>query len=550
MKPRTPPPLSAVDAVLAGIVKSGSTITSLKISSCLSASAFLNVTQRYPELEALEFSETFGDDDPYDDDHSLVGTDRDALAMAIGVAMGRLPSLRRVALLFSSTHARVFGMLSALHTAPAIKTVEIGLPLEDEDGEVTLQAAFVCACTKTLETVIFRGEQTINERLVEVSPLFCIGPAPSFSPSIKVVEFRGCCVDYLDESLAKRAAKSMEYVESLSFFMSPGSFARQIVGKMPRLKKFSFVSREDSVNFWEDGDEYVAENGEYSLLDTNNELAAFCRIINRKRSPLEDLEIELQGSEDEAFPAMTSLLQSRKGSLTLKLACLPWESCAHIVEGVEHLRPGLRELRLRFRFCDFPDQAYADILNSLQSNRTLRRFECDVVNEAENLTIFAIRDLVEANATLESLSFRELDVESCAALLEEIVPVLRWTNRTLRFLGLHGTDLADIWPRHSGPVLEMLKDNRVLSGVEGIDLAEDDPVALVLKQNRYGRRFLHANDSSPIGIWAPVLANVSQNKEYGVMYKFLRAKPDLVVRTARPVTARGRRSRKRGRAAR
>ena len=88
----------------------------------------------------------------------------------------------------------------------------------------------------------------------------------------------------------------------------------------------------------------------------------------------------------------------------------------------------------------------------------------------------------------------------------------------------------------------------VLSGLEGFDLADDDPVALLLKQNRYGRRCLHANDRSRVGIWASVLANMSNNEEHGVMYKFLRAKPDLVMRAARPVTARGRRGgRKRGR---
>jgi hypothetical protein len=259
------PPLSAVDSVVAGVVRSASTIANLKISSCVSASALLKVTQRYPELEELEFSDTFGDDDAYDGDHRLVGTDRDALAMAIGYAMGRLPSLRRVALLLSSTHPRVFGILSALHAAPAIKTVEIGLPHDDHDGEVVLQAAFVCACTRTLETAIFRAEQTFDQRMVEISPLFGVGPAPSFSPSIKVVEFRGCCVDDLDENRAKRAAKSLENVESLSFFMSPGSFARQVVGRMPRLRKFSFVSREDSAKDWEDAHEYILENAELLL---------------------------------------------------------------------------------------------------------------------------------------------------------------------------------------------------------------------------------------------------------------------------------------------
>jgi hypothetical protein len=121
----------------------------------------------------------------------------------------------------------------------------------------------------------------------------------------------------------------------------------------------------------------------------------------------------------------------------------------------------------------------------------------------------------------------------------------------LRFLELHGTDLADDWPRHAGPVLEMLQENHVLSGLDGFDLPEDDPVAVLLKQNRYGRRFLHTNDTSPIGIWSAVLANLSHNAESGVMYMFLRAKPDLVLArsaAARPVRARGRRSRKRGRA--
>jgi hypothetical protein len=536
-----PPPMCAVDTVLAGIFKSGSTIVKLTISASLSASALLKVTKRYPEIEELDFSEPYWDEDDDGDED-----DRDGLAMAVAVAMGRLPSLRRVALRFTSTRARVFGLLSALHTAKTIKTVEIGFPIEDDANEVVVQAAFVCACTRTIETVIFRGEEDDpDERLIEVSSLFRAGP--SFSPSIKEVQFHGCQLIDADDALVKRAAKSLEHVESLSFFLSPCPFGQQLLERMPRLKKFSLVTRGNED--WE----YELEYDDYSFLHADHDVAALCRVLNRKKSVLEDLEIELEGADDETLPSLARLLRSCKGRLTLKLSCLPSESCAHIVNGLERLRPDLAEVRLRLRFGHMTDHDYAAILMSLRSNRTLRVFECDVADRADVETMFAIHDLVESNATLQTLSFRELDAETCASLLEVTLPALRSTNRTLRYLELHGEDLADDWPHHAGPVLEMLQDNHVLSGIEGFDLPEDDPVAVLLKQNRYGRRFLHANDRSPIGIWSAVLANISHSAESGVMYKFLRAKPDLVLaRSAaapRPVTARGgRRSRKRGRA--
>jgi hypothetical protein len=538
-----PPAMSAVDTVLAGVVKSRSAVASLKISSSISAAALLKITNRYPDLEELVFSELYWDAYEDDADHPD-GTNRDDLAMAVATAMGRLPSLKKVGLLFSSTHPRVYGLLSALHTAPTIKTLEVGFPVEDDMGGVVLQAAFVCSCTRTIETVIFRAEKDDeDERLVEVTSLF--GAVPSFSPSIKEVQFHGCQVIDPEEALVRRAAKAMEKVESLTFFLSPCPFGLRLLERMPNLRKFSLVTRGDEP--WE----YEDDHDGYSFLNANHDLVAFCRAINRKKSLLEDLEIELQGSEDEDFPALARLLGSCRGRLVLKLAGLPRESCARIVSGLERLRPDLKELRLRFRFCHFEDQDYADFHAALQSNRTLRTFEYDLAFGADDRTTVAIRDLVEANATLQTLSFRELNSIKVVELLEEVLPVLRSTNRTLRCLGLHGEDLADDWPLHAGPVLEMLQENRVLAAIEGFDLADDDPVAVLLKQNRYGRRFLDADDRSPIGIWATVLANLSNNDEHDVMYKFLRAKPDLVERgTAlrRPVSARGRgRGRKRGR---
>ena len=97
----------------------------------------------------------------------------------------------------------------------------------------------------------------------------------------------------------------------------------------------------------EDGNEF------FSFLNTNRDVLAFCRIINRRQSLLEDIEIELQGYEYEPLRALTRLLRSCRGRLVLKLVRLPAESCAHIVPG-KGLRKhccDLRELRFRFLLC-------------------------------------------------------------------------------------------------------------------------------------------------------------------------------------------------------
>jgi hypothetical protein len=87
---------------------------------------------------------------------------------------------------------------------------------------------------------------------------------------------------------------------------------------------------------------------------------------------------------------------------------------------------------------------------------------------------------------------------------------------------------ADPWPAAiRAPMLDMLKENRVSSRLDGWKPPKGDRAGLLLKHNWYGRRFLQSHEPMPAGLRAVVLSRVSRDGEIGVMYMFLRSKVDL-----------------------
>jgi hypothetical protein len=92
----------------------------------------------------------------------------------------------------------------------------------------------------------------------------------------------------------------------------------------------------------------------------------------------------------------------------------------------------------------------ATFLWPLESNATLSTFEFGFDGEADLETpaasITAARDLVTANHTLQTLSFRGLDSDAASSLLEQTIPALAFTNRSLQVLDLRDVDLTEHWP--------------------------------------------------------------------------------------------------------
>jgi hypothetical protein len=365
---------------------------------------------------------------------------------------------------------------------------------------------------------------------------FNIEALQSFSPTLKEVQFFMCSFDNSEaDALVDRAAEALKNVEFLRLGLCRFPTAAKLLGRLPLLKRVSLLSRPGVDKPYETMDESAEYESVSYLLVGNRDLEDLCQVIERQGTSIEEIELDVVGHDGhESYPAIARLLQACKGCLVLNLGDLPWRSYLHILRGAERIRPDLKQLRLRFHSCDIDDNCYAEMMHAFGSNKTLAHLEIglDPIDlENTELAISAFCGIIETNDTLQTLSLR--DPFGAAGVLDRVLPVLATTNRSLRALVLHDAESPSFWARFAGRVLDMLKENCVLSKLEGLAIPEDDPAAALLKQNEYGRLFLQPNDPSPIGIWSTVLTRISKDGERGLMYKFLRAKPGLVRSRAR-----------------
>lgn len=530
-----PPPPDIVDRLLTAITKSRSDVRSLHLYQCNSPRAFLEFTERFPRLHTLEIT---GPCPRFEERNGCASVND--FAVSVSAAMGRLPSLRAVCFDWRVVHPCIPVLFSGLHTSPSVKELDVSIPAGAD--EVILNASHYCCVTNTLEAIVCRGQGLSDDGFLDMSSFFNIGPLPSFAPTIKEIQFFLCHFDDDDDqpdALIERAAKALRNVESLRLGMCHFPAAVKVLGRMPLLKRVSWLSRPGMDKRYEAIGEGEAEyQSEPYLIEDNNDLLEFSNVLERRGSSIEEVELDLVSrGNQESYPAIAQLLQACRGSLVLNCGDLPWRSYRHILTGTGRIRPDLKQLRLRFCSCGIDDSGYAEILQAFGSNKTLALFEIgfdpnDDIEDLE-LSISAFHGIIETNNTLQTLSVRGPSAAEVAVVLERILPVLATANRSLRALELHDTGPPSFWPRFAGPVLDMLKENYVLSKLEGLKIPKADPAAALLKQNSYGRRFLQPNDSSPIGIWATVLARISKDGERGLMYTFLRAKPGLVRPTFR-----------------
>lgn len=545
------------DKLLQAITKCRSDVRSFESRACYGPRAFLRFTERFPNLESIALDCRLCQRCPGRGCRACSGFHEFAVTFA--AAVGRLASLRSVCFKQTRAHPCLPQLLSSLRTSATVQEVAVDIPPAGANDAVVRNACLLCVCTKTVKIVKCRGEES-SRAFAGMSSFFDIGPLPSFSPTITEMQFSRCAFDSEEPvSLVNRAARAMQNVEFLRFGRCHFPFAMKMLEKMPRLKKFSCVSRSGVIDVLPY--EPMDLLGEYDsvpyVLQRNADIADICRAVERQNSLLDDIELDVisLGNHGESFPSIARLMGACRGTLVLNFGELPWRSATHIVNGAARIRRELKELRLRFANCDFDETSVADIFRTCGSNSSLAvleiGFDAYLELDTSELSLAAIRDLVASNDTLQTLSIRGLTTDGASDVLEQVLPVLATTNRSLRTLELSGrNDLDDCWPGARGPMLDMLRENRVFSTLEGVRIPIGDPAQHLLSQNLYGRRLLQANDPSPMGIWAPVLAKVSEDKAHEVMYTFLRAKPGLV-RSRDLLPPRGRtRARKRGRGVR
>jgi hypothetical protein len=527
-----------VDAVLYGIMASQSNVEGLRMYGCCSPRLFREFIERFPSLENLGIEGTC----------SRVAAsleEFDDVAVAIAACIGKLPTLRRLGLCGHVGSAAFGRLLSSVNKTSPVMSIRLNL---FNHSRGLLKDAFLfCTSefTKTVNQVSVFLENPQAGQFLDILPLFPIDAPEPFSPSIQVVHFFYCEASNVDDLWLNRAATAMSNVECLSFGKCHFPRAFDLLERLTRLTEFRCFSRAVAVQSTDTLEEEEEVDDAPYMLGTNEALERFCQVAERKDSMLHQVALDVV-SVDEAihFPAISTLLRISKGQLIVNFGKLPHLSSFHVAKGTTCLSHHLRELRIRFCQCEFGDSDFAAFIRAFGSNKSLEVFEFGFDTHANlnvpTASISAIRRVIKRNDTLRELAVRGLGSGALTALLERVVPALATQNRSLRALDLYGSDLSDVWTRHSEPLLGMLNSNGVLARLGGdFPLPEDDPAALqvqrLLKHNGYGRHLVLLRDPpAPRGLWPTVFARIAKDKKHDVMFAFLRATVDLLLPNSAP----------------
>jgi hypothetical protein len=447
--------------------------------------------------------------------------------------VGQLKSLHTIGLDCDGLHLSALRLLLALDTSTALKALILNV--SEASKGLLIDASRFFRSSTAVESVVVDGRQS-----VDATPFLDNGAKQPFSPSLKVVHFFRCDVRGLSGRLLDNAACVLQNVEVLAFGMChfPTGVPFELLKKLPHLQSFACLTRFRKAHLHDTLDDEF--NDDMSMMETNQELEDLCDAIEMQHSSLSVIHLDLVSRDFRMLPASERLLCSCKGSLVVNFARLPQQNCGAIVSGAAGVRADLHSLCVRFHRCQFDDGCYAAILNATGAIKTLVRFELGFDTRANlgvpEASIAQIVRLVKHNRSLLDLSLRGLGSEAAASLLKQIVPVLKTKNRSLGVLGLK-VDLT-AHPDVLEPLYDMLKTNHVLQLLNQCTLPRDNPLTTrirhLLRQNQYGRVFLHGNFylsgvPAPMGLWGDFLTRVSKSRNgHKVMYAFLRAKPELV----------------------
>lgn len=406
---------------------------------------------------------------------------------SVAVAISQLKGLRGVRIHSNGSIGYIPALLHALNTSASVRSLD--LILRHAELETWHDISLFSGFTASVEKVaVIASTSTMNNHL-DISSLFELGLRRPFSPHLKELRF---CMCQLDERITERndafdkAVIALQNVQFLGFNKCCMPKAFDLLGKLPNLKKFSSTSRSVYVRR-DDTLEDEFDKKRY-MLGTNAKVEELCEALEKLKA-LEEFVVDLVGQDesvssiraDRSFPAISRLLRGSRGALVLNLGNFPWLTSEHIAWGMKGLSANLTELRIRCFRCDFADEDYATFLRPLESNVTLTTFELGFDSEADLTTptafITAVRDLVSVNHTLETLSLRGLDSDTASSLLEQIVPVLGFMNRSLQVLDLRDVDLTEPWPQLHLSLLVMLQENGVFKSLGTCQIPDDDPVA-------------------------------------------------------------------------
>jgi hypothetical protein len=520
--PMTPP--HVVDTLLYGIIASPSEVETLFLYGCCSAHTVRDFKERLPNLERLDIEgkrgEVSGDGDTAFDDFTV----------ALALEMGNLPSLRQ---LWLNSDVGVDSFAVILSAAQkSTKLDSIGFRISNRSNSLIRASFLFCASNFTPPVEAVNVHANGNHEHLDIASFFPVGGGhASFSPTIVDVQFKRCKARNAATVWFDRAATALTHVETLGWLQckfSPRFL--ELLAKLTRLRTFYCLSRKKAICCTQTLDDEF-DSTPY-VLGTNEALTKFCQVLERPESLLDDVELDLVSSDDKThYPAIESLLKHSKGTLIVNFGQLPPISSFHVVKGVTCLGIRVKELRIRFCQCEFGDDDFASFLRAFETNASLKvlefGFDASANLDTPEASIAALRDLLELNASLEKLALRGLGSPAVCALLESILPVMTTTNRSIRALDFIGADDTGVWPRIRDQFHAALQVNGALGQFGGsIRVPDDDhEIQRLLKQNRYGRRFLLPRDAPvPRGLWATILARIARADHHDVMYAFLRSK--------------------------
>jgi hypothetical protein len=282
--------------------------------------------------------------------------------------------------------------------------------------------------------------------------------------------------------------------------------------------------------------------GPTSGVATNHDLEGLASVLNG-HSSITEADVDVTGSTGrQSYPALTNLLQSDLASINVSLRRSPFAlNAGYICRGLESLSKKLKTLGLAFHRTTTDNREEIAVIEreigrcfrSLHANETLATLYVRVDHAIDvQPCARAVQDFLRSNRALERLELRFENVREdgrTLVLVRALVSLV--VNRSLRELSMSTCDVPDGF---LPALVDVLEDNGVFGELDGPKFPADHPALekanFLMKQNRFGRRFLLEPGLAPVGIWAHIFAKASKASEADVVYQFLRTRPTLVQR--------------------
>lgn len=510
-----------VDEILRGMCRSGSDLTELTLACSGGRYAIAEFAKRFPGITRLHLvsGERRGLD-------FLMPVSHD-FSHGLAEAIGTWQNLSHLRHHVEGVRGDVDRVLAAIRACPTL--AEMDVRLDHLYYDASARTADVCEVGAANESMRRLHIHVVHGR--DDDPHYpdngFFGFPQPLAPNLKAVslqQVRFPAPDSLPLPLRVLGNATSLELHRCDFVDGAASLL-YVLDSMPRLQELILDCR-------------------WVLRFTNDDIALFARWL-----PSHPTVTSVAISVNDPNPAVL-LLQNCRGALRLDCSEFVGPEVRDLHRGLESANALLTSLtltlgrcrltRCRCRnvcLCRLGDWGLVRIFRIVASNRALEHLTLQLPRREDGDGIApALAAMLHTNRTLRRLELTSVAVDLLEDVYDGISSGLA-ENQSIQHVSVLSRDRNDdVVPVSCLPELvRALQTNVTIRALDGLPLPSPDEHPLIeealflLKQNRFGRSFLWMEQPpAPIGLWARILANISEAGASDVMFHFLRAKLDLL----------------------